>query len=226
MNSHTHILFAGSTVLPSCVTKVQATAWRRGMGTDFMKRLILIMSLSAFAPMLNSCVGNGDEALRRAHVPEEKRVPVLIRAGGKVKFEKTENYFGVVITIHRPGQSTISARWPEGVPYDEHAEVEILDEKWEEGRTLIVRVITNGKCVYDASRCKLHHVVMVRRDVIYASLCYYPISNFKNGEPKLFPNDGKSYEVCHGGPIFTTWRCPVCYEGSERWRKRLGIPEH
>jgi hypothetical protein len=186
----------------------------------------VILSLSAFTTLLNSCVGKSDEELRRTHVPEENRVPVLIRSGGKVTFEKTEGHFGVVITIHRRGQSTISARWPEGVPYDEQAEVEILDEKWEEGQTLVVRVISNGKCVYDASLCKLHHVLMERRDIKNDSVCYYPSSYFNhNGEPKLFPNDGRVYEVCHAGPIFTTWRCPVCYEGSERWRKRFGISD-
>ena len=189
-----------------------------------MKRLLLILCLSAFALLLNSCVGKSDEDLRRTDVPEEKRVPVVIRSSGKLTFQKLKD--SVVATIHRPGQPTVSVPWPEGVACDEQAEVETLDEKWQGGGTFLLRVISNGKTVHDASLCEKHHVQMVRQVEQVVDGGEYPDSQFNGkGHPKAFPNDGKAYLLCGSGIRWTVWRCPSCYEGSERWKKRLGISD-
>ncbi len=186
-----------------------------------MKRLFLILSLVAFTPLLNSCVGKSDEDLRRTYLPEEKRVPVVIRSSGKLTFQRLKH--SIVATIHRSDQPTISIPWPEGVPCDEQAEVETLDEKWQGGKTFLLRVNSNGKTVHDASLCEKHHVQMVRQVEQVVDGGEYPQSQFEDGHPKLFPNDGKAYLLCGSGIRWTVWRCPSCYEGSERWRKRLGI---
>lgn len=131
----------------------------------------------------------------------------------------------MIAIIQCPDQSTMSVEWPDGVARVKQAEVEILDEKWLGGRRVLLRVISNGKTLYDASVCGLHHVTMERREEQGVDGGEYPDSFFERVRPKSFKNDGKVYLLCGSGIRHTVWRCPTCYDASERWRKRHGFPE-
>ncbi len=184
---------------------------------------IVLASCVWVALFLSSCVFKSDEDLRRTYLPEEKRVPVLIKTSGKLTYQQLKG--SDIAIVQCPRQPTMSVYWPDGVAHLEQADVEILDEKWEGGKRLILRVISNGKTLYDASICDLHHVPMLRREEQGVDGGEYPDSLFEDGEPKLFKNDGKVYLLCGSGIRHTVWRCPTCYEASERWRKRHGISD-
>ncbi len=188
-----------------------------------MKRLLLILSLSAVASLLNGCVGKSDEDWRRTDVPEEKRFPVIVRTSGKLTFQKSKS--SVVATINCPERQAMAVTWPDGAPRVEQGEVEILIERWQGGETLPLRVISNGKTVYDATLCGRHHVHMARKTEDGCDGGEYPDSYFKQTRKTLWPNDGKSYLLCGSGIRWTVWRCPTCYEAAERWRKRHGISD-
>ena len=189
----------------------------------YIRHFISLASRAWVALSLSSCALKSDEDLRRTYLPEEKRVPVLIEISGKLTYQTLTG--SVIAIVQCPNQPTMSVYWPDKVAHVAQADVEILDEKWEGGNRLILRVISNGKTLYDASICELHDVPMLRRQEQGVDGGEYPDSLFEDGEPKLFKNDGKVYLLCGSGIRYTVWRCPTCYEASERWRKRHGIPD-
>jgi hypothetical protein len=185
------------------------------------RHLIVLASCGWVALFLSGCAVKSDDDLRRTYLPEDQRVPVLIKTSGKLTYQTLEGSDIAIVQCRL--QPTMLVQWPDGVDQVEQADVEILDEKWEGGKRLILRVILNGKALYDASICELHHVPMLRRQEQGVDGGEYPDSLFEDGEPKLFKNDGKVYLLCGSGIRYTVWRCPTCYEASERWRKRHGI---
>lgn len=190
-----------------------------------MKPLVMILCLSAFLPILNCCVGNRDVKLWNRHLSEEERIPVLTKTTGKLTYQKTEN--SVVATIVCPDWPwyDMKVNWPDGAPRIEQADMEVIEEKWMGGGRLIARVISDGKTLYDASICEKHHVPMVRRNMRYADGGEYPIRQ-GTSRPALFPNAGIEFLYgCNSGLTPSVWRCQVCYEGFEKWTKRLGVSE-
>ncbi len=188
------------------------------------RHFIVLASCACVALLLSSCAFKSDEDLRRTYLPEEKRVPVLIKTSGTLTYQTLKG--SVIAIVQCPDQPTMSVYWSDKVAHVEQADVEILDEKWEGGKRLILRVISNGKILYDASICDLHHVPMIRREEQGVDGGNYPRWFFANKlRLKLFRNDGKAYLMCGSGIRHTVWRCPTCYEASERWRKRHGISD-
>lgn len=187
------------------------------------RHLIAIAGCAWFVLLMSGCVMKSDDDLRRTYLPEEKRVPLLIETSGTLTYQTLEG--SNIAIVKCSDQPTMSVEWPAGVDQVEQADIEILDEKWEGGKRLILRVIANGKTLYDASVCELHHVPMIRREEQGVDGGEYPDSFFKSIRPKRFKNDGKAYLFCGSGIRHTVWRCPSCYEASERWRKRHGIPK-
>jgi hypothetical protein len=191
-----------------------------------MKPLILILSFSIFAPLLlNCCVGDSEVKLWNRHLSEEERIPVLTKTSGKLTYQKSKD--SVIATIVCPNWPwyDMKANWPEGAPLLDQADVEVIEEKWMGGGRLVGRVISNGKTLYDASICEKHNVSMVRRNPIPADAQDYP-DKAEATSYKHFPNAGIQYHYgCNSGLTPSVWRCQVCYEGFERWTKRLGISE-
>lgn len=187
-----------------------------------MKRLRLILSLCAFAPLLNSGAGRSDEDLRRTYLPEEKRVPVVIRSSGKLTFQKSKS--PVVAAINCPEWQAMAVTWPDGAPrVEQGGESRSQSREGRGGETLPLRVISKGMTVYDATLCKRHHVHMARKTEDGRDGGKCSDSYFKQTRKPLWPNDGKACLLCGSGIRWTVWRCPSCYEGSERGRKLHGI---
>jgi len=185
-------------------------------------KLILILSLCT--PLLNCCMVQSDVKLWNRSLPEEEKIPVLTKTTGKLTFQKSKH--SAVATIKCPDWPwhEMKISWPDGAPSIEQADVEVMEEKWLGGGRIVARVTLHGKIVYDASICEKHRVPMVRRNKLYADGREYPVK-VGTASHKQFPNAGIGYLYgCGSGLTPTVWRCPVCYEGFNRWSKRLGIP--
>ncbi len=196
-----------------------------GRRDEPMKRLILILSLSTFSLLLSGCVGKSERELRNRSLPDEQKIPVVIKTRGTLTFKTLDHL--VVATIMCPKWPWYSTEvtWPAGAPRIEQADLEVIDEKWMGGGRLVFRVLSGGKTLYDASICEKHQVPMARRDVMSAYGCEYPVQ-FRDRTPQSYPNAGVEYEFgCNGGMRPTVWRCPSCYEEFDRGRKRLGISD-
>ena len=190
-----------------------------------MNHFIPILCLTALLPLLNCCVGQRDDKLWFRHLSEEERIPVLTKTTGELAFQESKD--SVVATIKCPDWPwyEFKVNWPVGAPRIAHADLEVMEEKWMGGGRLVGRVISNGKTLYDASICEKHQVPMVRRNMRYADGGEYPIRQ-GTSSPALYPNAGIEFLYgCNSGLTPSVWSCPVCYDGFERWTKRLGISE-
>lgn len=187
-----------------------------------MKRFLLTLSLSAFVPLLSSCVGKSESELWNT-LPGKNPVPVLIRTSGKLTFQKAKDSVVAKIVCPNWPWFEMTITWPDGNPRIGQADMEIIEEKWLGGDRQVVRVFSGEKTVYDASICEKHQVPMVREDVENFDVGSNP-DRYLAVSQKAFPNDGKDYYLsgygCGSGLTKRVWRCPSCYEASERWMKR------
>ena len=192
-----------------------------------MKNFILILSLSAFVPLLSSCLGPS-ETDRWTTLPGQNPVTVLIRTSGTLKYQKSKESVEAKVVCPNWPWYEMTVTWPEDARRIGQADMEIMEEKWLGGGMLVVRVFSNGRTVYDGSICEKHHVPMARANVGNFEVGSSP-DRYLAASKRAFPNAGMDYYLsgfgCDSGLTERVWRCSSCHEAFERWMKLHGISD-